>query len=323
MSFTAQASKAHFANCDFIANKSTGVGGAVYFRSAANSEVAFGNCRFIGNTSDNTAGAVGSFLGGGGWVRFYNCLFTGNKATSLNGGAVYALGTGNLTYLEHCTVSGNSAASGGGLSNTSGSTITAENCILFGNTDTDTATDAFAANIQNGGSIPVYASCVQAMPRTYVGRGPGCITTDPLFVDANGADNVSGTSDDNCRLQPTSGCIDHGDNTRLIADYADIDQNGNTAELNPLDLDGNPRRADDPATADGGVGTAPISDMGAYEFTPACRPDFDHDGFLTGDDFDAFSAAFVAGELTSDYDKNGFVNGDDYDSFVVDFEAGC
>ncbi len=55
----------------------------------------------------------------------------------------------------------------------------------------------------------------------------------------------------------------------------------------------------------------------------ACPPDFDGDGFLTGDDFDAYVAAFEAGLLSSDYDGDGFVTGDDFDLYVAAFEAGC
>lgn len=54
-----------------------------------------------------------------------------------------------------------------------------------------------------------------------------------------------------------------------------------------------------------------------------CRVDFDLDGFATGDDFDAFANAFIAGDDAADFDGNGFVNGDDYDAFVESFIQGC
>jgi len=56
---------------------------------------------------------------------------------------------------------------------------------------------------------------------------------------------------------------------------------------------------------------------------PGCAADFDGDGFLTGDDFDLYVAAFEAGLPTSDYDGDGFVTGDDFDLYVTAFEAGC
>jgi len=56
---------------------------------------------------------------------------------------------------------------------------------------------------------------------------------------------------------------------------------------------------------------------------PRCPVDFDGDGFPTGDDFDAYVAAFELGDISADYDGDGFVTGDDFDAFVADFEAGC
>ncbi len=54
-----------------------------------------------------------------------------------------------------------------------------------------------------------------------------------------------------------------------------------------------------------------------------CPSDFNRDGFVTGDDFDLFVAAFVAGDPGADYDQNEFVNGDDFDLFSWDFTMGC
>ncbi len=54
-----------------------------------------------------------------------------------------------------------------------------------------------------------------------------------------------------------------------------------------------------------------------------CPSDFDNDGFVTGDDFDAYVTAFQNGDLSSDFDHDGFVTGDDFDAFVVAFENGC
>ena len=54
-----------------------------------------------------------------------------------------------------------------------------------------------------------------------------------------------------------------------------------------------------------------------------CVADFDSNGFVNGDDFDAFVAAFELGDAMADIDSNTFVNGDDFDTYVVAFEAGC
>lgn len=61
----------------------------------------------------------------------------------------------------------------------------------------------------------------------------------------------------------------------------------------------------------------------ALTVTYFCGADFDRDGFTTGDDFDAYVAAFELGDISSDFDGDGFVTGDDFDAYVVAFELGC
>ena len=58
-------------------------------------------------------------------------------------------------------------------------------------------------------------------------------------------------------------------------------------------------------------------------FTPDCKPDINEDGFVNGDDFDAFAEMFEIGAIGADYNHDGFVNGDDFDDFANDFENGC
>ncbi len=70
--------------------------------------------------------------------------------------------------------------------------------------------------------------------------GGANINVDPLFVDADGADNVPGTADDDLHLSASSPCIDAGDPVTTLAE----------------DIEGNPRPA--------GSGY----DMGAYEHQP-------------------------------------------------------
>lgn len=56
---------------------------------------------------------------------------------------------------------------------------------------------------------------------------------------------------------------------------------------------------------------------------PTCSADFDGSGFLDIEDFDAFVAAFEAGDESADFDSTGFVDIEDYDAFIEAFEAGC
>ncbi len=102
-------------------------------------------------------------------------------------------------------------------------------------------------------------SCIQGL--TGLLGGIGNIGDDPLFVDPGYWDD-GGIPDfpwadrwveGNHRLTSGSPCVDAGDNGAVPASVT-------------TDLDGNPRFFGDPLTPDTGVGTAPIVDMGAYEF---------------------------------------------------------
>ncbi|MBL8761317.1 MAG: hypothetical protein JNL50_08455 [Phycisphaerae bacterium] len=54
-----------------------------------------------------------------------------------------------------------------------------------------------------------------------------------------------------------------------------------------------------------------------------CVADFTGDGFVNGDDYDAFAGVFDAADPAADINADGFVNGDDYDFFAEAFDAGC
>lgn len=56
---------------------------------------------------------------------------------------------------------------------------------------------------------------------------------------------------------------------------------------------------------------------------PPCPADFNGDGFVNGDDYDAFAEPFENGQPMADINNDGFVNGDDYDLFAEYFETGC
>ncbi len=78
-----------------------------------------------------------------------------------------------------------------------------------------------------------------------------------------------GTVEGDYHLQHNSPCIDVGDNASVPPDTIDLDNDGNTTEQTPLDLDGHPR------FADGDCNDTIIVDMGAYEFAYVYIGDFD------------------------------------------------
>lgn len=186
------------------------------------------------------------------------------------------MGPGSEAQFLNCIFSNNTTSySGGGLLATD-SNPTLKNCILWGNSD-EGGTDESAQIHEDGTSTAdVTYSCVQDDDPNdaSVYPGTGNIDDDPLFVNADGPDDVAGTEDDNLRLSDSSPCIDAGDNTAVPRDVADLDNDGNTVEQIPYDLDGNPRFLDEPGISDTGNGRCPIVDMGAYEFvgSPECIP---------------------------------------------------
>jgi len=53
-----------------------------------------------------------------------------------------------------------------------------------------------------------------------------------------------------------------------------------------------------------------------------CAVDYNNDGFITFEDFDAYVVAFEAGQLRADLNNDGFLTFEDFDGFIAIFEAG-
>jgi hypothetical protein len=259
-----------FRECTFLGNAAVAYGGAL-FNVAIRANVL--GCAFRGNTSGASAGAVYELMS---ISTFTNCLFTGNRAESqdtppieTNGGALVV--QQSSTMLINCTLRKNAASYGGGVVNTgSGTFPTILNSILWDNP----GGEFYVVGLSQPAFV-VYSNVKGGA------TGLGNINANPLFADADGPDGIVGTLDDNLHLLPGSPCIDAGRN----------------AEVPPgvlTDLGGAVRFFDDSATADcrwvpGTCGTAPVVDMGAYEFFPApC--DSDHDADVDAADLLAFEA---------------------------------
>lgn len=261
-----------FERCDFLENiarnaypvggQSAASGGAVCTWLTAGS--AFHECTFVGNHAE-AGGAIRSSNA----ITVRNCLFNGNEVESHDLGAVGKAGGfggaiasyGSVSNPPTVTITGSTIVhngasdEGGGIYLYGGAIGDVNDCVLLGNTDSRGNIGA----AQSDGADPVW-SCVENLLVGEPGEDPpdpadfpGSIDLDPLFVDRLGADGVAGTLDDDLRLMSGSPCIDAGNNTLFPVGSL-------------VDLDGNTRKHDDPATVDTGVGPAPIVDMGAYEF---------------------------------------------------------
>jgi parallel beta-helix repeat protein/predicted outer membrane repeat protein len=291
-------------NCTFSENHAFGGGGGMYSDDGASPTVT--GCTFVGNTS--TIGAGGGFYISGGVLTMTNCRFLGNSAPGSDGGGMF-LGSDAATVVN-CAFSGNSAARGGGLYAFS-DIVTVANCSFSANTATIEGGGIYTENFQdtlltncifwensdaggmdesaqihrsgNNGSLTVNYCDVQG---GWTGDGGNNINADPIFVDADGADDTVGTEDDNLRLLADSPCID-------VADFDTYIANGGTS----VDLDGFARTFDDVFSANLGIGALIYLDMGPYEFSLAapCPADMNGDGVLNFFDVQQFIVEFSRG----------------------------
>ena|GEM_PF-268201 len=201
-----------------------------------NSNPSITNCHFSNNSVDSIGGGVCNHSSS---PTITNCIFINNTAYS--GGAM-ANGNSGST-ITNCTFYGNPADNHGGGMYNDDSNPAVTNCIFWSNTAI-----SGGSQIYNETSLPTVSYC--DIQGGY--SGVGNIEADPGFIDADGADDILGTHDDNLRLSVDSPCIDAGDNS-AVPDSADTD------------LDGRNRFSDDPTIEDTGNGDSPIVDMGVYE----------------------------------------------------------
>jgi parallel beta-helix repeat protein len=241
-----------------------------------------------GGINNCTGSITGSIISGnkamhGGGLGFCsgsiaNCVITGNHG--IYGGGVSYCDSG---AISNCTILGNVAWSdispdqgqGGGLWNYHG---TISNCIIRQNWAKAEENQLYSC------SDPNY-SCIEG----WAGGGTGNITADPCFAypgywaDANDPNTVVAPDDPNAvwvdgfyRLKFASPCIDAGDNGSVPGGIT-------------TDFGGLPRFIDT-CTADTGSGTAPLVDMGAYEFLPA---DIDGSGSVNLRDYSVLAAIWL------------------------------
>ena len=260
-------------NCDISDNVALEQGGGIECVFTDNYHII--NCDIIGNITSGRGGGI--YCGDN--TCIVGCTIVANIAYSEGGGISCSGGT---STVANCTMAANVAsAAGGAVYCRNGGNVTVASSILWGNAPEE-------VHVESGGALIRYCDVLAGWP------GEGNIDADPLFVDPDGPDDDPNTWEDNdYRLSPGSPCIDAGDNTAVPLDTLDLDNDGDTDERIPFDLDGNPRFVQDPFTEDSGVPDPPlyrfIVDMGAYEYE-FCFGDLDDD-----DDIDLADLAQLLG----------------------------
>lgn len=292
-----------FENCYFFNNTAEQSGGAIYTLTGGSAKIKHSTFRY-NHATVNYGGAIAHYDGtnmyvfntkfldndanwGGGAIfsasgstLVGNCVFTGNSGAADRGGAMHTFGDTTFLFVYNSAVYGNHAYQCGGVDAFADAKVYLRNSIVWGNTDNDPNTNLEGAQVRKeiGGAATLSVVRCDVQGWSGILGGTGNFGLDPQFIDPDGNDNILGTLDDDLRLAAGSPCIDSGSNTSIPQDSADVDNDNNVIEPLPIDLDGNARRLDDPATPDTGEGTAPFVDMGAYEFSPSCLGDLNGDG---------------------------------------------
>lgn len=263
-------------NSTFLTNEGR-LGGAINADNNINLNIF--NCFFAGNraltatTGQGGALYVNSTTGN---VQIGNCVFTGNLANA-GGGALF-VNSGN-TFLRNSTLFGNVAnqdnfntETGGGINRVAGS-INVYNSILWNNDNQPG--NGVLQNSEFTGTVLTQNNLIQNGPLTN-----GNINFLPVFVQPPGPDNVIGTLDDNLRLKPSSPGLNYGQLAQQPQDLADLDEDANTGEFVPFDLDGNTRLV------------GPSIDLGPYEFDCAPQKFFVDATATGGNDGSSWTNAF-------------------------------
>lgn len=268
-----------FTRCKFIGCVSVN-GGALSFAGFSNTVVS--NSLFLKNECRQLTFYQQSFDGGAvrNWcagTTFINCVFNSNWANG-TGAALYDAGpSGSSSTSINCTFFNNSSRDGGVVASASGHVPNLKNGVLWNNITTPF-----------NGSITVSDSV----------NGSGA----SRFVDADGADDIAGTEDDDLRLQPGSSWIDAGSNAHLPVDVT-TDYLGNARIVNSR------------------------VDLGAIEWfvppPPHCDGDANADQVVNFDDITAVITNWLGAGPNGDANDNGLVNFEDITEVLLNFGSTC
>jgi hypothetical protein len=230
-------------------------------------------CKFIGNTASPGVGiAYGGAIYGADDCEpvLVNCLFLGNSAGA---GSAIAGTDGFDPLVINCTLADNTASLGGAV-HVARACSTIVNSILWGNVPTEVS----------GPDHTIDYTCIQGgwgEP-----GGAGIIVADPLFADVGNED---------FRLLRSSPCVDAGDNASVPAEVL-------------ADLNGGPRFHDIPDVPDGGSGTPPVVDIGAYEHSDCNENGVDDYEDITLGGFEDCTRNMIPDVCEPDCNENGIAD---------------
>ena len=193
-----EATNLSVSHCTFLKNSSN-LGGAV---SSAGSVISFSSVQFLGNESNSTTSSKGGafYLSNGtNSSTFVNCIFSGNRSLGRHG--VYR--ANGATRFVNCSIVGNQAGTEGGVTLMfTGDSLQLDNSIIWNNS-AGTVDDIF---VNSGTASANYSLFIPSESSGSI-SGSNNLSSDPLFTDGDGTDNLYGSLDDNLSLQSTSPAI--------------------------------------------------------------------------------------------------------------------
>ena len=252
----------HIVRCTFEGNVAN-YAGALLTRTTSGGAITVLDSTFVNNSSRiGYAGAFAKFDGGTALVD--RCVFLQNVADDSGGGAYLSGGTNTV---RNSLFNANTALTGeGAMTGTSSGVHLVVGCTFHGNAGGGVAEDGSASlTLRNSivwNNAPFEIESGVDVQRTNVlgGYAGDNLDVDPVFVDADGPDNLAGTLDDDFSLFAGSPCIDAGDTTFVAVGY-------------PLDLLRRSRAVDVPSVADQGTAMLGLTvDLGAFEFQSGLAP---------------------------------------------------
>ncbi|MCR9102970.1 MAG: right-handed parallel beta-helix repeat-containing protein, partial [bacterium] len=215
-------------NCTFSGNVAKD-GGAIFTANSAGS-LTISNCSFLANQSTGDGGAI--YIGGA-EATIVNTIISGNMAV-VDGGAI--INSNSSISITNVTIVGNMAArSGGGIANLfSASSTTVTNSIIWNNRDNSGTGTAAASVVNLISAAPTSTTYSHSLVQNITAddmngnkAGDPSMSNYPAFVtpvDPTTAPTAAG----NLRLQACSPAIDAGNTAAVPA-------------TSTTDLDNNPR----------------------------------------------------------------------------------
>jgi len=200
--------------------------GGAHFSGGTFTSVRIDNTLFKQNYVESENGGGVSLIGAGVKAIFVNTVFDGNRTNGTSGygygGGLYAKNSANLFVLNSTLVDNRALGGdqkGGGIA-TNNAFLTVRNSIFYKNV----AGNGNKSIYVSGGGSDVDYSLLQETNATLGGKN--LLVENPIFTDITNS----------YILAKCSPARNVGDNSSIVSDILDLDNNGNTSENIPIDF---------------------------------------------------------------------------------------